>query len=142
MEPDPLPCSLYYFPLFGRAEAVRMLLHHAGVYFLNKEISQEDWPQVKPTMPGGVMPCYEFPDGVRMTGTCSMIRFLGKKHGYYPADTKTAYMCDMLCDDYNDRFNAIMAPYVSPPETQKAVLFKALNEILPPWLDRLEKLCS
>ena len=43
-EPDALPMSIYYFPLFGRGEASRMMLHHAGVEFLNKEIAQEDWP--------------------------------------------------------------------------------------------------
>ena len=51
-------------------------------------------------------------------------------------------MCDMLCDDYNDRFNAILAPYISPPEAQKAALSKAINEVLPPWLARLDALCS
>jgi hypothetical protein len=49
----------------------------------------ENWSELKPTMPGGVVPAIEFKDGnqVKKLGqTGSLTRFLGRTYGYYPAD--------------------------------------------------------
>ena len=141
-EPEPIPNKFYYFPLMGRGEALRMLMHHAGEEFEDIGIPQDKWPEVKPTMPGGSMPVLEFPDGTRMGQTCSLLRYLGKKNGYYPKDPEVAVWCDILCEDYNDRIGGILGPFLSPPEAQKAAFEELFTKTLPPWLDRLEKLCS
>jgi len=42
--------ELAYFPLRGRAEPVRLIMHYAGLsYFLNN-VSFAEWPTLKPTL--------------------------------------------------------------------------------------------
>ena len=90
--------KLYYFGVYARAEAMRMLLSHANADWENVMVGMEEWPALKPSMPGGVMPCLELADGTKMGQSVSILRFLGAKHGYYPKDPKQAYEVDMLLD--------------------------------------------
>ena len=84
-----LDITIHYFDVYNRAEPARMLLTHAGVSFKDNRFQMEDWSELKPTMPGGVVPAIEFKDGnqVKKLGqTGSLTRFLGRTYGYYPAD--------------------------------------------------------
>ena len=58
--------TLYYFQLHGRGCAARALLTHSGTQFEDKQISFADWGALKPTMPGGQLPCLELADGTKM----------------------------------------------------------------------------
>ena len=60
------PVKLYYFPLFGRAETLRMLMSYCGMQYTDCPIEFGEWPKHKATMPGGSMPVIEFPDGKKM----------------------------------------------------------------------------
>ena len=52
--------KLYYFPFEARSGSIRMMLDYAGADWEDMRIKMEDWPAIKPTMPGGGMPCLEF----------------------------------------------------------------------------------
>ena len=39
--------KLYYFDVYGRAEAIRMLLNHAKVEFEDVRFQKEEWPKMK-----------------------------------------------------------------------------------------------
>ena len=97
MDPEFL-YTLHYFPLYGRAEPLRLLLSHANVPYVNHHITFEDWPQYKPTMPGECMPCLEFLNGKKMGETKHIMKFLGKTHGYCPKDEVTDKKCDELIE--------------------------------------------
>ena len=60
-----------------------MLLRHADVNFIDKRIPKENWPSVKQTMPNGQMPAWE-ENGMLMGETPALLRYFGKKYGYYP----------------------------------------------------------
>ena len=80
--------------MFSRGEAHRMLLNHAGVAFEDERIgaSYEEWGKYKPLMPGGQVPALEFSKtGKKMGQSRSMLRYLGRKFGYYPKDPLLAY---------------------------------------------------
>ena len=44
VEPEIIPLKLYYFPIFGRGEPLRMMFHHADVDFEDILIPQDQWP--------------------------------------------------------------------------------------------------
>lgn len=71
--------TLYYLPLRGRAECLRMMLAYAGLPYTNRVVSLDEWPALKPSMPPGLgaefpnrpkgnrgLPVLELPDGTRM----------------------------------------------------------------------------
>jgi hypothetical protein len=45
--------KLYYFDVYGRGEAIRMLLNHKGVTFEDCRFGFDKWPEFKPKMPAG-----------------------------------------------------------------------------------------
>jgi hypothetical protein len=47
--------TLSYLDFPGRAEAIRIMLHVAGVDFTDERISFSDWPTTKPTTPLGFL---------------------------------------------------------------------------------------
>lgn len=99
--------TLYYFDAYGRAEPIRLLLSHAGIDFTDKRFKRNEWKDNKSSMPGKKVPVLELGDGTRIGQSTSILRFLGKKHGYYPEDPLEAHKCDYLLDSYNDKFLGI-----------------------------------
>eukprot|EP00933_Yihiella_yeosuensis_P076893 TRINITY_DN86879_c0_g1_i1.p1 TRINITY_DN86879_c0_g1~~TRINITY_DN86879_c0_g1_i1.p1 ORF type:complete len:238 (-),score=34.35 TRINITY_DN86879_c0_g1_i1:74-787(-) len=75
------PLVLHYLPVRARAEPLRMMLKHANIPHTYKEISFADWPAVKPTMPTGVVPVLEFPDGKRMPETADIAKYIAQQAG-------------------------------------------------------------
>jgi len=49
--------KLHYFPFYGRAEPLRMMLTHAGADWDEAEYTFDQWPKYKESMPNGQMPC-------------------------------------------------------------------------------------
>ena len=76
---------IWYFPFYGRAECMRLILTHAGCKFEDIGIPQSIWPDCKSSLPGGGLPQLESKDGTLRGGsTRATARFLGMKYGYYP----------------------------------------------------------
>ena len=71
---------LIYFPLHGRAEAIRMLLFKAGVDYENKLISFEEWGAGKEDgtfAPDLQLPIWEDEQGRKFTQSFATLRRLG-----------------------------------------------------------------
>ena len=75
-----------------------MLLTHAGVQFEDKVITFAEWGGHKALMTNQQVPALEFKDGKKMGQSLAMLRFLGRKYGYYPEDAMKAFLADALCD--------------------------------------------
>ena len=86
--------TVHYFPLFGRAGPIDMLLSKANADYEMNVITFQDWPGLKASMPYTHVPCLELADGTKMGQTNAIMRFLGKKYGFYPTDPMDAYMVD------------------------------------------------
>ena len=76
--------KLIYFPLYGRAEHVRMLLNHAGVKFEEENISMADWPTRKAEFPSGQLPIWIDDDGCSLNQSIAILNALARQHGYSP----------------------------------------------------------
>jgi glutathione S-transferase len=85
--------KVIYFDAYGRAEAIRMLLSKAGVAFEDERHTFAEWfggKKVETASEFGQLPIVEI-DGKQYTQTGSILRLLGKQHGYYSEDPYTAW---------------------------------------------------
>lgn len=76
--------KLSYFPIPGRAEAIRVALHAGGIKFTDERILPANWPALKPTTPFGSMPILTLADGTVLAQSGTLLRFVGKQTGHYP----------------------------------------------------------
>ncbi len=100
---------LYYFDLHGRGESIRLLFAHAKVDYEDKRIQFNDWPALKAEnkFEFGQIPALKVGDKY-LSQQLAILRYLGKKHGYYPTDVDEAYLVDSILDAGMDFYN----PYV------------------------------
>ena len=94
--------TLHYFGLYARGEPIRMILDHAKADWEDHRIGFEEWPSLKPTMPGGQLPVLERDDGTKMTQSMALVRYLGGMYGLIPDDDLQAARVDELCEAYVD----------------------------------------
>ncbi len=87
-----MPIKLYYFDIYGRAEAIRMLLHHAKVEFEDVRINGETLGEMKAAgqLEFGQVPMLEH-DGKHLVQSWSILRYIGKLHGYYPDNAEEGW---------------------------------------------------
>ena len=91
--------TLTYLDAKGSAEATRLALHIGRVPFVDRRVSYEE---VAALRRAGALPCGQVPvlevDGETYCQSASILRYVGKAAGLYPADPATALRCDMVCD--------------------------------------------
>ena len=86
-----------------------MLFHHKGVQFKDFTATMDDWINggVQAEMLMGKMPRLDI-DGKKLYQSIAILRYLGRKYGYYPDDIDQQFKVDMICDsiaDYRDGFS-------------------------------------
>lgn len=131
--------KLSYFPMPGRAEAIRIALVAAGVKFTDERIPPPSWPALKATTPWGSMPFLSLADGTVLAQSNTILRFIGKKTGTYPEDPLAAARVDEVMDvlaDLGTKINAVGRGLEQ--EAKNAERAKAIAE--GPCFDILAKL--
>ena len=100
--------TLHYFPLYARAELMRVILKYYGVSFTDHEISMEEWGGLK--MSGftefGQLPRLDI-DGMELVQSHCIYRYLAQKYGAYPSDEGEIYLAESLVDLRDDIFNPV-----------------------------------
>jgi glutathione S-transferase len=100
--------KLTYFDFDGgRGEPVRIAFHAAGVEFEDHRISFDEFMQTRSKMPFTCAPVLEI-DGVAVTQSNSMLRYVGKMAGLYPADALQALYCDEAMDAIEDLLHQVV----------------------------------
>ena len=132
--------TLHYFEVHGRGSPMRMLLDHAKVKYEDHQISFGEWPEIKPTMPNQQVPCLELPDGTKMAQTYAILRFLGKRHGYYPTDDFEAQRVDELLDRYMDVMSKVYMPHFA--EDKEALYPNIFEKLIPSFLKEIDAACA
>ena len=135
--------KLVYFNLYGRAECTRMLLTHAKVEFEDVRIERPDWPQYKQDhaaeLEWGQMPAL-YHDGKEINQSISILKYVGRIYGYYPADPYDAWRVDSFHDALNDLLNAmIKARFETDAEKQKELNAALIATTFPQTLAKFEK---
>ncbi|XP_046392661.1 glutathione S-transferase-like [Ischnura elegans] len=131
--------KLTYFDLRGRGEAIRFILHHAGVAFEDNRFPKEQWPAIKPTTPFGKVPVLE-EDGKPITQSLSIERYLGRKFKLIGKDEWDALQCDIAAETLGDFHNQVVQAFFNPDAAKKDELKAAIiKDQVPIYLPKFDE---
>lgn len=103
--------KLTYFDFDGgRGEPVRIAFHAAGIDFEDHRISFDEFVKTRSTMRFTCAPVLEI-DGNEVTQSNSMLRYVGKMAGLYPADDLQALYCDEAMDAVEDLLHQVVRTF-------------------------------
>ena len=127
--------KLIYFPVQGRAQAIRYLLAAKNVEFEDQRITGAEWGPMKAAKTYGdsQLPVYVRDDGTWMNQSVAILKALAMDHGYAPADAKSAYEAEWFYQTLNDVFEkparfAIMKDDASAEDKQGVI--ELLNKVM------------
>ena len=94
--------KLTYFDINGgRAEPIRIAFHTAGIDFEDNRISFAEFNEMRSGTRFSSVPVLEI-DGVQITQSNALSRYIGKMAGLYPADYLQALYCDEVLGALED----------------------------------------
>ncbi len=103
--------KLSYFDFDGgRAEPIRIAFHAGGIAFEDHRVSFAEFGALREQLRFKAVPVLEI-DGVTVTQSNAMCRYVGKLAGLYPEDPMQALYCDETLDaveDISQRIGATM----------------------------------
>lgn len=137
------PYKLIYFDGRGRAEIIRLIFTAAGVAFEDHRVPMDQWAQLKPNTPMGVLPLLET-EGVTLCQSLAIARYLARKFGLAGKTELDQAKVDIVVDSVEDTIKPIPQFWkFEKDEEKKAQLKKTyIEETLPTFLTNLEKLLS
>ncbi|HTN49944.1 MAG TPA: glutathione S-transferase family protein [Burkholderiaceae bacterium] len=110
--------KLTYFDFDGgRGEPARLALHIGGIAFEDHRIAGKDWPALRDKTPFLAMPTLEV-DGLVVSQSNSINRYVGKLTGLYPKDDLPALLCDEVMEAVED-ISTRIAQTIGLPEDAK-----------------------
>ena len=136
--------KLYYFPVKGVAEPIRLLFAYKGIQYEDIRIPGDKWPETKPDMPFGVMPVLE-EDGKKLGGSIIILRYLAEKPEFNVAGSNAwenawlANIGDFIKDFFIERVKVIY----EKDEKRKEELEKRFGEeVIPKYLGKLNEMTN
>jgi glutathione S-transferase len=122
--------KLTYFDMDGgRAEPVRIAFHAAGVDFEDVRISFAEFAEMRDGFRFRCAPVLEI-DGLPVTQSNAMARYVGKKAGLYPDDDLQALYCDEAMGAIEDLLHAIVHTFGLEGDELKV----AREELVDGWI--------
>jgi len=95
-------CKLTYFDFSGgRGEPIRIAMHAAGITFEDNRLTSADFGKIRQDLRFNALPVFEI-DGVAVTQSNAICRYVGKLAGLYPKDSLQALFCDEAMDAVED----------------------------------------
>ena len=126
--------KLIYFDLFGRAEAIRMLLAAGKVEYEDCRLTSEEWKTIKPTTPFGGVPVLHW-DGEEIPQANTILRFVAKNCGLDGKDDIECARADSILEHCNELFIALgQLRSTKSQDLRVKQAFTFLGETLPAWL--------
>lgn len=103
---------LRYFDIRGRGEVIRIALHDLGVAFSDESFTNDEWGRERPdglkaklTSEGklsfGQVPLLEV-DGLNLVQSHTILRYLGRKYGWYNGAPAELAQIDLMADGIED----------------------------------------
>ena len=88
--------KLSYFEWYGDAEAIRMMLSHAGIEFEDHRVLKEEWATMKDETHFGDLPILELDDGTKLYKCGPIVNYVANLCGFEPTDPMQLYKSGML----------------------------------------------
>ena len=103
--------KLTYFDFDGgRGEPIRIAFHSAGIDFEDHRIPFDVFMKTRSDMRFTCAPVLEI-DGIAVTQSNSMLRYVGKLAGLYPEDELQALYCDEAMDAVEDLLHQVVQTF-------------------------------
>ena len=119
--------KLTYFDFDGgRGEPIRIAFHAAGVAFDDHRISFDKFMETRGDMRFTCAPELDI-DGVTVTQSNSILRYVGKMADLYPEDDRQALYCDEAMDAVEDLLHQIVQTFGLEGDELKAAREKLAN---------------
>ena len=130
--------KLTYFDMHGgRGEAARLAMHLGGIAFEDFRFGFADFAEVRKSTPFGQVPTLHV-DGVQVTQSDSITRYVGKLAGLYPTDAFQALLCDEVMDAVEDVNSKLAASFGLSGEALKEARTTLVNGPLTLYLQWLQ----
>lgn len=130
--------KLYYFPLRGRGELIRLLFAAAGQDYEDIRITFEEWPKKKETITTGQLPTFEV-DGQQICQSLAIARYLAREFGYAGKSNIEQALVDQVVDTVNDYLGDFYKAWFGDADKKKTEVGKYVNETTPKTLKCIEK---
>ena len=118
--------KLYYFDVYGRGEAIRLLLNHSGTEYEDVRMKGEEWAAMKADITKteyGHLLVFE-KDGKFLTQSNAILRLLGREYGYYPSEVETVNRIDNHIDLMGDFYTPILKVWFRKDKEEKKKEFE------------------
>jgi glutathione S-transferase len=130
--------KLTYFDFHGgRGEPARLALAIGGIEFEDHRFSFPEFADVRKTTPFGQVPVLHV-NGAQVTQCDSILRYVGKLAGLYPADPLQALLCDEVMYVVEEASVKLGPTFRMTGEEQKAARLALVNGSMPQYLGWLQ----
>ncbi|BCO28344.1 hypothetical protein MIZ03_3244 [Rhodoferax lithotrophicus] len=130
--------TLTYFDIHGgRGEPARLALHIGGLPFEDKRFAFADFAEVRKSTPLNQVPTLHV-DGVQITQSDAITRYVGKLAGLYPIDALQALLCDEVLSAVEDANVKIGTTFGLTGDTLKEARTALVKGPLPLYLGWLQ----
>ena len=131
--------KLTYFDFHGgRGEPPRLAMAIADIPFEDERLSFEEHAATLKSRPFEAVPVLEV-DGVVMSQSNSITRYIGQLAGLYPDDNLQAALCDEVMDAIEDITHMVVATFPMQGEERKAAREALAAGEITMYLKRLEQ---
>ncbi|XP_060071043.1 glutathione S-transferase 1-like [Ylistrum balloti] len=135
------PWKVTYFNGRGRAESTRIVLTEAGVPFEDIRINKEKWDAMKESTPTHTLPILETDEGIVLSQSSAILRYLGRRFGMYNGDVMEEYRIDLVMNIIDDLVDKILIPalFEKDPLIKAEKMKKVEGEDLTGYLKLLSR---
>jgi glutathione S-transferase len=131
--------KLNYFDMHGgRAEPVRLALAIGGIAFEDHRFTFPEFAEVRGTTPFGQVPTLHV-DGVQVSQSDSILRYVGKLTSLYPTDVWQALLCDEVAYVVEEAGVKMGPTFRMTGDAQKEARLALVNGSMPVYLAWLQK---
>ena len=134
--------KLTYFDFDGgRAEPVRIAFHAAGIEFEDERLSFQEFGEMRHRTRFNGVPVLQI-DGVAVTQTNAMCRYVGRMAGLYPEEDRQALHCDEVMSVVEDNSHQVLATFGLEGDELKVARENLVDGWLKIYLRGLDELLT
>jgi hypothetical protein len=102
--------KLSYFDTPGKAECMRLICAYANLPLEDIRVNKDDWPAMKKEgkLNFGQLPALEIENGIILSQSAAITRYLGKLSGLYPTCPVAAALVDSIMDTEGDMTQGLL----------------------------------